>query len=159
MNSTHRPIIFVLRFLPTKGASGGRERETHPENKAHRWPPHSCRTGRLDKAIDHLAQQAPNFPKAPSLWGYLGLVYNEAGDQPKAQHAFRIAARLSPHSEQASLGLFHSLWHQGKTNAAFNEMRRFVKSNDSPRYRQLIRDMLADGPGGPAAPNESLVVA
>jgi hypothetical protein len=66
---------------------------------------------------------------------------------------------LSPHSEQASLGLFHSLWCSGKTNAAFNEMRRFVKSNDSPHYRQLIRDMLAEAPSKAISLKEPLVVA
>jgi Flp pilus assembly protein TadD len=115
--------------------------------------------GRIDEAIDHLAAQASGFPKAARLWGYLGFLYVEAGEPAKAQHAFRTATRLSPRSEQASLGLFHSLWRSGKTDAAFNEMRRFVKSNDSPRYRQLIRDMLAEAPGEQLAPNESLVVA
>jgi hypothetical protein len=45
-----------------------------------------------------------------------------------------------------------------KTNAAFDEMRRFVKSNDSPRYRQLIRDMLAETPTQSNAPGEALAV-
>jgi hypothetical protein len=66
---------------------------------------------------------------------------------------------LSPHSEQASLGFFHSLWRIGRTNSAFDEMRRFVKSNDSPGYRELIRDMLAEAPVKPTAPSKTLIVA
>jgi predicted Zn-dependent protease len=115
--------------------------------------------GQLDTAIGHLVDRASAFPRAAKLWGYLGFLYGEAGEHAKAEHAFRKTTALSPHSEQGSLGLFHSLWHMGKTNAAFDEMRRFVKSNDSPRYRQLIRDMLADAPGEPSVSREGLVVA
>jgi predicted Zn-dependent protease len=115
--------------------------------------------GQIDQAIDHLVDGASTFPKAAKLWGYLGFLYGEAGDHAKAERAFRKTTALSPHSEQGSLGLFHSLWHMGKTNAAFDEMRRFVKSNDSPRYRQLIRDMLAESPGDSTTAKEALVVA
>jgi lipoprotein NlpI len=104
-------------------------------------------------------QNARAFPRAAKLWGYLGFLYGEAGENVKAANTFRKATALSPHSEQASLGLFHSLWRTGKTNAAFDEMRRFVKSNDSPRYRQLIRDMLAEIPIEPGTPSKALVVA
>ncbi len=106
----------------------------------------SYHAGRLDEAIHCLVRNANDFPKAPRLWGYLGFLYTEAGDDSKAAHAFRKTVTLSPHSEQASLGLFHSLWRTDKTNAAFDEMRRFVKSNDSPSYRKLIREMLAEVP-------------
>jgi predicted Zn-dependent protease len=119
----------------------------------------SYHAGRLDEAINHLVHRANDFPKAAGLWGYLGFLYSESGEDVKAAQAFRKTVSLSPHSEQASLGLFHSLWRMGKTNAAFDEMRRFVKSNDSPRYRQLIRDMLAEAPGKSIILVESLVVA
>ena len=117
------------------------------------------RAGLLDQAITHLVQSADDFPKAAKLWGYLGFLHGEAGDAVKAAQAFRKATGLSPHSEQASLGLFHSLWRSGKTNAAFDEMRRFVKANDSPRYRQLIREMLADGSDQLSDTGEALVSA
>ena len=115
--------------------------------------------GEVDQAINLLAHGTSGFPKAAKLWGYLGFLYGEAGEHGKAERAFRKTAVLSPHSEQASLGLFHSLWNTGKTDAAFDEMRRFVKANDSPRYRQLIRDMLAETPGDAVTAKESLVVA
>jgi lipoprotein NlpI len=95
-----------------------------------------------------LAQRTSSFPRAAKLWGYLGFLYGEAGEHAQAVRAFRKTTTLSPHSEKASLGLFHSLWNVGKIDAAFDEMRRFVKSNDSPHYRQLIRDMLAEAPSG-----------
>jgi tetratricopeptide (TPR) repeat protein len=119
----------------------------------------SYQAGRIDAAIAHLIQNAGSFPTAAKLWGYLGFLHGEAGEHLKAARAFRRAANISPHSEQASLGLFHSLWRSGKTNAAFDEMRRFVKSNDSPSYRQLIRDMLAEKPVRQKTSRKTLVVA
>jgi hypothetical protein len=41
----------------------------------------------------------------------------------------------------------------------FPLMRRFVKSNDSPRYRQLIREMLAETPAELTAPTAATIVA
>ena len=119
----------------------------------------SYHAGHLDAAINHLTSNAAEFPNAARLWGYLGFLYGEAGEDARAAHAFRKATSLSPHSEQASLGLFHSLWRAGKTNAAFDEMRRYVKSNDSPHYRQLIRDMLAESPTELNMPAKVLVPA
>lgn len=114
---------------------------------------------RPDEAIGLLVHGASGFPKAARFWGYLGFLYGVAGEHAKAERSFRKTTVLSPHSEQASLGLFHSLWNTGKSDAAFDEMRRFVKSNDSPRYRQLIRDMLAEAPGEAIASIKGLVVA
>jgi hypothetical protein len=36
-------------------------------------------------------------------------------------------------------------------------MRRFVESNDSPHYRELIRNMLAEPPTDMVATNQTLV--
>ena len=40
--------------------------------------------------------------------------------------SFRRAVLLSPHSELASVGLFHTLWASGKHDAALKEMERFL---------------------------------
>jgi predicted Zn-dependent protease len=118
----------------------------------------SYRAGRLDQAIDVLVRNAKSFPNAARLWGYLGFLYAEASHDAKAAVAFSKAVSVSPHSEQASLGLFHSLWRMGRTNAAFDEMRRFARSNDSPSYRALLRDMLSEPPREPSAHAEVLVL-
>src|SRR5581483_802934 len=83
--------------------------------------------GQLREAIAQLADHSKRFPRSGKLWGYLGFLYSEAGDESKAIRAFRTAATLSPRSELASLSLFHSLWRAGRTDAAFDEMRRFMK--------------------------------
>ena len=36
--------------------------------------------GKLGDAINHLADHASTFPKAAKLWGYLGFLYGEDGD-------------------------------------------------------------------------------
>jgi len=104
----------------------------------------SYHAGQLTQAIAQLEGDSKRFPKSPKLWGYLGFLYSERGAETKAIRAFRNALRLSPRSEQASLGLFHSLWRAGRMDDAFHEMRRFMKSNDSPRYLELLRDMLSE---------------
>jgi lipoprotein NlpI len=119
----------------------------------------SYHAGRLGEAIAELAQNARRFPRAAKLWGYLGFLYGEAGENSKAVQAFRKTAELSPHSEQASLGLFHSLWRVGKTDAAFNEMRRFVKHYDAPRYRKMLREMLSEIPDEKTAKDDALAFA
>ena len=112
--------------------------------------------GKVSQAINVLTRRSNDF-KAGKLWGYLGFLYTETRNDRKAAAAFRKAVALSPRSELASLGLFHSLWRIGRVDAAFNEMRRFIKSTDSPRYRQLLRDMLGDTPRSPAPADELLV--
>jgi uncharacterized protein HemY len=118
----------------------------------------SYHAGTISQAIKVLADRA-NQLNSPKVWGYLGFLYTESGDHAKAVQVLRKAVRLSPRSEPASVGLFHSLWRTGRTNAAFNEMRRFIKSNDSTHYRQLLCDMLADPPGRRTPADKSLAVA
>ncbi len=109
--------------------------------------------GRLAQAIHGLAEQANAFPRAPRLWGYLGFLHGENGDPKNAARAYRRTTELSPRSELASVGLFHSLWRSSKADAAFDEMRRFIQRNDAPRYRELLRDMLAEPFGQFAEPS------
>ena len=109
--------------------------------------------GRLPQAIDRLAEQADAFPKAPRLWGYLGLLHGENGDLKNAARAYRRTTELSPRSQLASVGLFHNLWRWNKIDVAFDEMWRFVQQNDAPRYRELLRDMLAEPFGRLAEPS------
>ncbi len=102
---------------------------------------HARRPG---KAISRLRRISVTFPREARLWGYLGFLHKQQGEFAAAIRCFRRAVALSPHSEKASLGLFHSLWRVGKVNPAFDEMRRFVKTGEPRQYLRLLRDMLAD---------------
>jgi tetratricopeptide (TPR) repeat protein len=58
-----------------------------------------------------------------------------------AEPHFRKACELSPSSELASLGLFHSLMQQGKIPDALTEMRRFLAQRPSEEYKRLLAEM------------------
>ena len=96
---------------------------------------------RSDEAISILESLRKEFAQSASVVGYLGGIYFEQGRLDKAADCFRRAVKLSPNSELASLGLFHSLWAEGKTSGALAEMARFLAVAESKEYRTLIRDL------------------
>jgi tetratricopeptide (TPR) repeat protein len=102
------------------------------------------RARRPDEAVSRLQRLSVAFPREARLWGYLGFLNKQQGRLAAAIRCFRRAVNISPRSEKASLGLFHSLWRAGKANLAFDEMRRFMKTGEPRQYLQLLRDMLAD---------------
>ena len=57
----------------------------------------------------------------------------------KAIDLYKCAIKISPKSEHASLGLFHCLWDQGKTDEALEEMKRFMSISDSEDYREISK--------------------
>lgn len=66
------------------------------------------------------------YPKEAPLWWYLGGIYVYDLKKPrKAIPAFRQAVQLTPKSERASLGLFHSLWDANRISEALAEIKRF----------------------------------
>jgi predicted Zn-dependent protease len=97
--------------------------------------------GRAVEAISILESLKKQFSQSASVVGYLGGIYFERGQLAKATDNFQRAVRLSPMSELASVGLFHSLWAAGKNDQALNEMGRFLSLAESKEYRILIRDL------------------
>jgi hypothetical protein len=55
--------------------------------------------------------------------------------------SFRPATEKAPTSEGASLGLFHTLLEAGRSDEAFNAMRRFLSLAESPEYRRLLLEI------------------
>jgi predicted Zn-dependent protease len=91
------------------------------------------------EALSHLAEE---YPSQPGILGMLGSVQLELGRKTEAASSFRQATLLSPESELASLGLFHSLWESGDTDSAFAEMKRFVASaGPSEEYRRVLQEI------------------
>jgi len=99
------------------------------------------RLGRTEQARRVLEQLQREHPESPAVLGYLGGVYFDDGDLEQATDCFRKTTELSPTSELASLGLFHSLWARKKRQAALAEMGRFLAVADSREYRTLIREL------------------
>ena len=63
------------------------------------------------------------------------------GKITEAITSFSRATELAPSSEVVSVGLFHCLIKNGRVDDAFNEIRRFLATNESPEYVRLLREM------------------
>jgi predicted Zn-dependent protease len=81
-----------------------------------------------------LAFERPDYA---SVRGVLAGVLFELEEYKEAAREFREVTRLSPRSELASLGLFHSLLEIGDRTAAVAEMKRFTSLRESPEYASL----------------------
>ncbi len=99
------------------------------------------REGRFSEAIQILSGLAKEYPKLPAIFGMLGSIYKETGDLENSIKCFKITVDLSPKSELASLGLFHSLFKADRKDEALAEMRRFLRVSSSKEYNRLISDM------------------
>ena len=68
----------------------------------------------------------------------------DEGRLPAAAAAFRVATKRFPKLEIASLGLFHTLWQQSKSDDAFEEMKRFQSVSHSQDYEEIVHEILHD---------------
>ncbi|MDB6026786.1 MAG: hypothetical protein JWM68_3009 [Verrucomicrobiales bacterium] len=93
-------------------------------------------------AIKMLRALVVDFPKKPVAYLIIGDILWDQGQLPKASAAFRAATRVFPKSEIASLGLFHTLWRQSKTDAAFEEMKRFQRISFCKDYQEIVDEIL-----------------
>lgn len=108
-----------------------------------------CRKGQNSDAaslLDELTRR-PTFSEEPrqaraAVHGYLGGIYLHSLDDPgSAEWHYRKSSTLSPRSERASLGLFHSLIGQRRVAEALEECRRFLEGSESAEYRQLLQEV------------------
>jgi predicted Zn-dependent protease len=105
----------------------------------------SHRDHKSRQAAKALEQLARAHPESAPVAGMLGGIYFELDDFSKARRWFKRATELSPRSELASVGLFHSLWELGRSTEAVSEMRRFLRLSDSPEYTKVLRDLTVEG--------------
>lgn len=103
--------------------------------------------GRFQDATRFLKAALRRFPdQAPVLW-YLGGIFLHDLHQPQAAVPFyRKAARLSPRSQRASLGLFHSLWHLGRHREALKELNRFQSIAPCDDYVEILAEIRKKSP-------------
>lgn len=81
------------------------------------------------------------YPNQSAILGMWASIYFHLENWEMALPLYQRTTNLSPKSELASLGLFHSLWNLGKQDEAFSETKRFLSISDSEEYRQLIKEM------------------
>lgn len=77
------------------------------------------------KGLTHIINTTEDHFLAP-VYGVLGGIYFENDKLEIALHNYKKAVSLTPSSELASLGVFHSSWDLGKISEAINEMERFL---------------------------------
>ena len=84
---------------------------------------------------------APDHSFAHWLLGSLYLF--ELHQPEKALPCFKKSTELSPKSERASLGLFHSLWSLGKEVEALEEMKRYQRLTNfqCQDYREILGEI------------------
>ena len=97
---------------------------------------------RYDQAKEILLALADENEDSASVFGILGDVYWQLGSWENATRCFARAVKLSPKSELASLGLFHTLWESGQARLALNEMERFLSLSHSAEYAKVLRELI-----------------
>jgi tetratricopeptide (TPR) repeat protein len=99
-------------------------------------------SGRFQEAVQVLEAAVRRFPgHAPAFW-YLGGIYlHDLNEATKALSHYKKAVGLSPRSERASLGVFHSLWKLGRRREAMKELGRFLEVAHSPDYVQILAEV------------------
>jgi len=102
--------------------------------------------GQFSEAAVLLTETVKQFPKSASAHGLLGAIYYSSLRQPKEAIPFlKRAVRLSPKSEMASLGLFHSYWNTDQQVEALEEMKRFQAVSHSQDYDEILAEIMAKG--------------
>lgn len=94
--------------------------------------------GRIDEALRILNAINVEYPNQASILGVIGGIYFGIGDLEAARTLLERVVSMSPRSELASLGLFHSLWELGRHEEALSEMKRFLAFADSDEYQRIL---------------------
>jgi predicted negative regulator of RcsB-dependent stress response len=66
----------------------------------------------------------------------------DKGKLAQASKEFRATTKQFPKSRIASLSLFYILWAQSKTDAAFDEMKRFQSISFCRDYEEMVNEIL-----------------
>lgn len=103
---------------------------------------HLRKSGDADSAIRVLRALVADFPNQATAYLIIGDILWDEGRLPAAAAAFRVATKRFPKLETASLGLFHTLWRQSKTDDAFEEMKRFQSVSHSKDYEEIVHEIL-----------------
>jgi predicted Zn-dependent protease len=98
--------------------------------------------GDADGAIRVLRQLIAEFPEKVAAYLIIGDILWDESKLAQASKQFRTATKRFPKSKIASLGLFHTLWQQSKTDAALDEIKRFQSVSFCSDYEEIINEIL-----------------
>lgn len=76
-----------------------------------------------------------------AIFGLMGHIYYQMKDLSNSLDCYQKSTNLSPKSELASIGLFHTLWDLGREWDALAEAKRFLSLCDSEEYLLMIEEM------------------
>jgi tetratricopeptide (TPR) repeat protein len=102
------------------------------------------RAGNYEAAIKAFEQAVKRWPNYSIGFWFLAGVYQVYLEKPEpAIPYYRQAVRLSPKSEMASLGLFHSLWNTDQIDEAIAEIKRYQTLTNwkSKDYLEIVAEM------------------
>ncbi len=88
--------------------------------------------------FDKLKERKPNYYL---IYIMIGDIYWEIGKLKEASEEFKKAVSLKPNSEKVSRAHFHVLWDQDKKIKALDEMKRFLKNNESEAYTEILKEI------------------
>lgn len=93
--------------------------------------------GQYEKATVLWKALCESYPQSAAAHAMLGYVLWEQKELAPAIQAFDKAVCLSPTSELASLGLFHTLFELGDRKSAEQEMKRYTALAKSEEYEAI----------------------
>ena len=99
----------------------------------------------LTGAVEVLEMLVDGNPASAIFNATLANTYKQLAVFDKAEKHFKKAVQVSPESEIISLGLFHCLWDQGKSDEAVNELNRYMSLADSDDYREIEKELKEKG--------------
>ena len=91
------------------------------------------------------------FPQASLLHSYMAWILSRGGKHREAIEHGRIAIKLSPESEMASVMLFRALWSAGEHALAFEEKKRLEQYGHSEEYARMMAEWSEGAKPGEAA--------
>ncbi len=128
----------VIQNVGKRTTSHGGIRMTEDQEREYASAYQLRQNGDLYGAASVLRKLSDELPQSATVAIVLGDTYWDLGELDHALPWFLKAVDLKPSMEIASLALFHCLWKMGRTDDAFDEMRRFLKDNDSDEYTQIL---------------------
>lgn len=97
--------------------------------------------GEFEQAFAEGAPLLELHPKDPRVLGVVAGVLWRTGRFEEAAELFARTTTISPRSELASVGLFHSLWSLKRVEEARAEATRFLSNGSSREYELLLDEM------------------
>ena len=100
------------------------------------------------RCIKELNELLALNPEVSAAWMLKAAIHFEREEHLEATEAFAHVIEKKPKNENASIGLFHSLWESGKTDAAFEEMKRYFRevglnstTQTAQDYRAIVKEI------------------